>query len=319
MLAAAAWFAAPGCNFLDEVPDEASVYRLESNETALMQIYDARLHRWPVPYESLDLETSYGTTRVIASGPAEGQPLVLLHAMGLNATMWLPNVEALAVNHRVYALDTIGDLGKSRLYDHEHYPRDGGEMAGWLTEVMDGLGVESAVLVGSSMGGWIALNAAVHAPGRVDGLALLGPVGIKSPLKVLYRLFRFMLFPTESGKRSMVAWTLGDDPEVRAEFEQYMMTALDCRGKLPMPRTLSDDDLRSVTVPVLLLLGEDDNPVPDPEGLRAKAERLIAGIEVGILADTGHIMNVEEPGSVNRRILEFLGETAPAPAQVPGG
>jgi pimeloyl-ACP methyl ester carboxylesterase len=74
-----------------------------------------------------------------------------------------------------------------------------------------------------------------------------------------------------------------------------------------------------VTVPVLLLLGEDDNPVPDPEGLRAKAERLIAGIEVGILADTGHIMNVEEPGSVNRRILEFLGETAPAPAQVPGG
>jgi pimeloyl-ACP methyl ester carboxylesterase len=169
------------------------------------------------------------------------------------------------------------------------------------------------------MGGWIALNAAVHAPGRVDGLALLGPVGIKSPLKVLYRLFRFMLFPTESGKRSMVAWTLGDDPEVRAEFEQYMMTALDCRGKLPMPRTLSDDDLRSVTVPVLLLLGEDDNPVPDPEGLRAKAERLIAGIEVGILADTGHIMNVEEPGSVNRRILEFLGETAPAPAQVPGG
>jgi pimeloyl-ACP methyl ester carboxylesterase len=140
----------------------------------------------------------------------------------------------------------------------------------------------------------------------LDGLILLGPVGLRSPFKVLYRLFRFMLFPTESGKRDMVAWTLGDGPAVMAEFRDYMMTALDCRGKLPIPRTVSDDDLRSVTIPVLLLLGEDDNPVPDADGLKAKAERLLAGVEVGILLATGYLINVEEPDSVNRRILEFL-------------
>ena len=126
------FLACGGCDFPGEVPDEASVYRVASNEAALMEIYDARLDRWPVALETLYVETSYGPTHVIAGGPEAGPPIVLFHAMGLNATMWLPNMAALCSGHRVYAVDTIGDLGRSRLLDHECYPRDGGEMADWV-------------------------------------------------------------------------------------------------------------------------------------------------------------------------------------------
>jgi pimeloyl-ACP methyl ester carboxylesterase len=301
-----ACLAAAGCEFLDEVPEEGSVYRLRSNEEALMRMYEARLARWPVDFEDLDVGTSYGTAHLIASGPRDGPPVVMLHAMGLNATMWLVNISALSAAHRVYALDTIGDLGKSRLDDHDLYPRDGREMAGWLVEVLDGLGIERAAVVGSSMGGWIALNAAVHAPDRVGRLILLGPVGLRSPLGVLYRLFSFMLFPTESNKRKMIAWTLGDSPAVRSEFEEYMMTALDCRGRLPIPKTLSDDDLRSIEIPVLLILGENDNPVPDPAKQAERARGLVPDVRVEVIPGAGHLMNVERPGQVDKMVLDFL-------------
>ena len=157
------------------------------------------------------------------------------------------------------------------------------------------------------MGGWVALNAATHKPECVTGLVLLGPVGIRSPFSVLLRLFGFMLLPTESNKRKMVAWTLGDDPVVRAEFEEYMMTALDCRGKLPIPKSVPAKRLESMEAPVLLVLGEDDRPVPEPEKMKARAEELIRDVRVVVLPDTGHLMNVEEADEVNRLILEFIG------------
>lgn len=303
---AAACLAAGGCISLPEVPDETSVYRVKSNETTLMQTYDGRLRRWPVAFDTFYVETSYGPTHITACGPAGGEPVMLLHDMGLNGTMWLPNVGPLSRDYRIYAVDTIGDLGRSRLYDHECYPRNGREMSEWLMDVFRALGVERATLVGSSMGGWIAINAAVHAPESVTGLVLLGPVGLRSPREVLFKLFYFLLMPTESNRRKMVAWTLGDDPVVRAEFEDYMMTALDCRGNLPIPRTISDKHLRSIQAPVLLLLGEDDGPVPDAREIRARAERLIPNVGVVILPETGHLMNVEEADLVNRRMLAFL-------------
>jgi len=56
-----------------------------------------------------------GPTHVIASGPKDAPPLVLLHAATASATQWFPNVKNLSRNYRVYAIDTLGDAGMSKI------------------------------------------------------------------------------------------------------------------------------------------------------------------------------------------------------------
>ncbi|MCP4895985.1 MAG: alpha/beta fold hydrolase [bacterium] len=292
----------------------ASVDRAVASEQRVLQIYEARLEQWPVSYESLQVATSFGNTHVIACGDAANPPVVLIHAFGAGATMWAANVEDLARDHRVYAIDVIGDLGQSALDDPKVYPRDGRAYSSWLTEVFDGLGIEAANVVGSSMGGWITLNLAIHAPERVDRIALLGPMGIPPvTLKVMIRLLSLALFPTEGKKERLIDWAIGDHPAAVETYGEYLRAAMDCasRVRVAPPKKLSEKELARINAPTLLILGGKDGPIGDPDRSARRAKRTIPNVTVEILPDSGHMMSTEAPEVVNARLVEFFGEDMP--------
>ncbi|MCL4517406.1 MAG: alpha/beta hydrolase [Firmicutes bacterium] len=282
----------------------------QENEAKIMSMYEAKLATWPVPYEEGYVKTRYGTTHVIMSGPKEAPPLVLVHAMGVTSTMWLPNIAALSREYRVYAVDTIGDFGKSALDNLDRYPRNGREYSLWLTDVFDQLSIQKADIIGASMGGWITMNYAIYAPDRVNRIALLGPLGIRSSFQVLFRLMSVVLFPVQANKRSLIQWTLGDNPRARDAYTEYMLTAVNCRNRLGTPYAISGDNLRRIKAPVLLVLGGSDNPIGSAEKAAARAEKLIPDIQVEIMPKTGHLMNMEDPEFVNAAILKFLYQSA---------
>ncbi len=85
-------------------------------------------------------------------------PLLLLHASGVAGWSWLDNVEELSKHYRTYAIDTLGDAGKSVLSDLNNYPQDGQTQSDLYTEITDKLGVEQAYVVGASEGGFIGTN-----------------------------------------------------------------------------------------------------------------------------------------------------------------
>ena len=88
------------------------------------------------------------------------------------------HVSALGERHSVYALDTLGDAGRSI----QRAPiRDGNDSAVWLQDVLDGLDVPRAHLVGCSYGGWLAMLHTIHAPARTASLCLLDPAGFARP------------------------------------------------------------------------------------------------------------------------------------------
>jgi hypothetical protein len=60
-----------------------------------MSAYEAVMDAWPIPYQDFNVETGFGDTHVIACGPVDGQPVVLLHALFATAASWYRNVEAL--------------------------------------------------------------------------------------------------------------------------------------------------------------------------------------------------------------------------------
>ncbi|EGW37024.1 hypothetical protein DOT_5067 [Desulfosporosinus sp. OT] len=84
--------------------------------------------------------------------------------------MWLPNILALSRDYRTYAIDTIGDLGKSELDDLEKYPKNGQAYSEWLVDVFDVLGINQAFVIGESRGGWITINLSIYSSERVKGI-----------------------------------------------------------------------------------------------------------------------------------------------------
>lgn len=117
----------------------SSIFKTPEGHAKFMATYDATLSLWPVPYESLDVPTRFGSTHIIASGPKDASPLVLLHAASAGATMWFPNIAGLSRNYRTYALDTMGDAGKSIV---SLQPKSKSDYTEWLKDVFDKLNIE---------------------------------------------------------------------------------------------------------------------------------------------------------------------------------
>lgn len=159
-------------------PEYQSVYKSPQAEAVYIAAYDQVLEAWPVPYETRYVPTAYGDTHMIISGPEDGEPLILIPGSMGDATMWSPCISAFARTYRVYALDTIGDVGKNKMV--EPFPDPAGA-AEWLTDVLDALGIEKVFMAGYSQGGFFTANYALYKPERLKKIALLAPAATLAP------------------------------------------------------------------------------------------------------------------------------------------
>jgi pimeloyl-ACP methyl ester carboxylesterase len=162
-----------------------SVFKSPQAEAAYMAAYDSALAKWPVPYEEKYVPTTYGDTYMIVSGPANGEPLILIHGWGSNAAHWSLNIAALAQSYRVYALDIIGSVGRSKPVKTFS---GRASFAEWLTEILDALEIEKANMVGYSYGGFITTCYAIEKPERLNKVVLLAPAATFLPFSKEWNL-----------------------------------------------------------------------------------------------------------------------------------
>jgi hypothetical protein len=155
-----------------------SVFKHPQAEAAYIAADDAALETWPVPYEARYVPTKYGDTHMIISGPEDGEPLILIPGAISDATIWSGSIADFARTYRVYALDTMGDVGKNKMV--EPLPDPAG-VAEWLTKVIDALEIEKAFMVGYSQGGFFTANYAIHNPERLKKIVLLAPAATPAP------------------------------------------------------------------------------------------------------------------------------------------
>lgn len=275
--------------------------------------YDKLLQKWPIPFESTTIPTRFGSTHVIVSGPVDAPPLVLLHGLQATALVWRPNVVSLSRHFRVYAIDIIGQGGKStssqRLYQRQ-------QLADWMCEVFDALGIKQAALVGNSYGGFIALNQALLAPARVKQVVLINPGGVFVSvfpflLTLVWSLFKqTMSFhakppkPTMSQMLGKNVQLTGDDAEWEALLSLVTFNwEVKVNGVYPVK--FSNTELRSIEKPVLLLMGDNDL-VYDPIATLKIAQQRMPSLQAHRVAGAHHIAAMAKPEEVNDMILKFL-------------
>jgi len=283
-----------------------SSFRTPEGEARYIDAYNATLALWPVPFDSQEVNTRCGLTHIIVSGPTGAPPLLLLHGMNLSATMWFPNVADLAHRYRVYAVDTIGSASKSVA---SQPLKNRADLADWLDDVCDGLGIACTHILGHSHGGWIALNYAMSAPARVKRLILLAPAGALVPLAMQFyvRGIPTLLFPVRPLITSFMRWMTAEGFVVKEPFvEQFVLGAKNFKSQIRVPPSVfTDAELRKITAPTLLLLGAQE-VIYDPRAAAKRARGLVPNIKVEIIPNSSHGLPMEQPRLVNERVLTFL-------------
>ena len=221
--------------------------------------YDAVLRRWPVPVEAIELTSPYGTTRVNACGPAGAPPLILLNGGGTTSTVWFANVASLSQVRRVYAVDRIGEAGRSQ--SASGTPRDSviktvDDLLGWLDQVIAGLGLERAELAGHSYGGWLALSYALRHQDRVARLVLLDPTQSFAGFKPSYLLHAVPIVVRPSADRveRFLAWETGG-ADLDADWLRLYRLGAEYRGaKVVTGGRPGAEQLREFAKPTLVVL-----------------------------------------------------------------
>ena len=299
---------------------------------ALMPVLSASadtvdLPYYPGPVRMLDVD---GRPLAVLDTGGDGAPVVLVHGLGTNLSIWRATISALhAAGHRVVALDLPG-YGLSGKTEVSGTMAD---FAGAVVGVMDALGLRQPDVVGISMGGQIALTLALDQPRRVRRLALLSPAGIETFTDAQAAALVGVMTPaaiagtTEAQAQANVranfsaydpdrdGWVLEQRRAVvaRDDFQDYAAAnAASVAGMLGGPVF---PRLGALAVPTLVLYGADDALIPNrflhptlTTADVAQAARAIPGAEVHLVDDAGHLVMLEQAQAVNRHLVRFLAE-----------
>ncbi len=260
--------------------------------------------------------TAFQTREVVVAGTrlrlidtGTGPAVVFLHGFGASIYSWRHQLEpVLQAGHRVVAYDNRG-FGLSDRPDSGY---DNAAYVELLLTLLDSLDIADAVLVGHSMGGQIAAEAAVVAPGRVRGLVLLDPAGHRGP--VARRALRqiAMQLVTRTAVAATLRYCFADPRRVTTQdIDQYYAPVAGPGGRRAVARVLGEyrfDALRGsaqrITAPTLVLWGAADRVIAFSNIADLASE--LPRAAVSIIRDAGHNPQEEQPEEVNRQIIAYL-------------
>ena len=265
------------------------------------------------------IQLAQGCTHYELTGPEAERPVVLIHGFSVAYFIWDDTFRALAsAGHRVLRYDLLG----RGFTDRPHIRYELGAFVRQLRELLDGLHIAQADLVGLSMGGVIAAGFTVEFPARVRRLALIDPIGSEPmPLNPAYKAallpgiseVLLSLFGTEQMVRNLAAdffdpsdiERVQDRYRAQMQFRGFKRAILSTlRNKVLSGSPETYERLGRLGTPVLLLWGRNDSTLPlwQSEPILKRVPRA----EFRVIEEAGHIPHVEKPEIVNPLLLQFL-------------
>lgn len=277
--------------------------------------YETIIDGWPVPCEEHDVETTFGSTHVVASGSPSAPPLILLHGASATSVMWHPVIAELSNSYRCYCVDTITEANKSVAAR----PVQGiADLVDWLHQLVSGLGFTRSRVVGLSYGGWLAAMLALHAPQRVSHLVLACPAATLAPLTVQFfaRVLTPGLLRSRSLARRALQWLsvtpdAARDPAVDLVVESFI-ACRPIRPEIVQPTVLTDNELGQLPARTTVLIGDREVIYRGgPTAAVARAQQHIPVAHARLLPNAGHLLTLDCPQLLTAEILAGLADPRP--------
>lgn len=261
-------------------------------------------------------------TRYWAVGDGKSA-VILLHGLGRYIEHWEDNIEALAQNRRVYALDLVG-AGCS---DKPHVIYSIPYLTEFLHKFMNVLGIERATFIGASLGGAIAMQFAIQFPVQVEKLVLSGSAGLGKEVSVYLRVYSLPIIgevfggPSRKGSAELMCQIFYDKDLItnRLIDIDYEMSSLPgaqystlsaLRSYVNIWGARNDayrpilDHLEEIEAPTLLIWGAQDQILPLAHAQRAIKK--LPNARLHIFETCGHAPNIECAEKFNAVVNEFL-------------
>lgn len=241
-----------------------------------------------------------------------GLPVVFLHAFPLNRTMWDPQLGALVAECRCIAIDMrgAGESAPAAPYTMDRFADD-------VVGVLDVLQIERAVIVGLSMGGYVAFALWRRHPGRVRAFVLADTRATADTPDVAGRRRWLMDMAETQGSTAVanaqITGLVGKTTRERRpdiyDATHRMIAQAPVGGIIGgiealMTRPDSTPTCATITVPTLVVVGEEDVITPAKEVRRMQES--IPGSSLEVLRQAGHLSNLERPAAFNTVVSEFL-------------
>jgi 3-oxoadipate enol-lactonase len=241
-----------------------------------------------------------------------GMPLLFVHAFPLNRTMWAPQVSALVERCRCVAADYrgFGESTRQGPFTVEQYADD-------LAGLLDHLHIDKVVFVGCSLGGYVALAFWNRHRDRVRALVLADTRSTADTPEAIAKRRQTIDRVTTEGSTaianaqiaSLVGATTREKQPDTYDAVHRMMAQAPVDGivgalEAMMKRPDSTPLLSGIDVPTLIIVGDEDTLTP-PDAAQAMHER-IPGSRLEIIAQAGHLSNLERPAAFNHVLAEFL-------------
>jgi pimeloyl-ACP methyl ester carboxylesterase len=245
--------------------------------------------------------------------PAHGPRIVLIHGFGTANTSWSTVGPLLArAGYATYALDLGGFGLSSKAWEASYgHPDQADLVAAW----MEHLGLDTAMIVGHSMGGNVAAHLALRHPQRVTRLVLAAPAILNGLVATPRQLSGLVQVPAlRLAARLAVRWLIkrGDFSQFEASNPQVLRVfrtadwdqALVAAARDSWANQLSPEQLRSIKVATLLLWGTDDRTIPVTDSTRLKA--LLPHARFVSMPGAGHMAHEEDPHGFVDRVLSAM-------------
>jgi pimeloyl-ACP methyl ester carboxylesterase len=284
----------------------SSIYKSAEGRAEILRLYDEALDSLG-DHASRRVQTRYGETHVLALGPEDAPPLVFLPGGNFLNPTCLRWFAPLAERFRVYAPDIVGQPGRSA----QARPSPKGEgHAWWVEDVLDGLSLDRAPLVGLSYGAGVAIRTAGYAPERVSKAALVSPAGIVSGpvrpmiLEVAVPMIAYRLAPNDERllRAAEPILTEPDDLATRQLGAVYRHVRLDAG----LPRMASREELSRFDAPVAVFACEGDVFFPGAAVVE-RAARIFRNLAGAVcLPGCRHVPSAGAFRRINREIRTFL-------------
>ncbi|GIJ36338.1 alpha/beta fold hydrolase [Micromonospora sediminimaris] len=281
-----------------------------------LRAYTEAFAALPDPTETIDVRTDYGIVRVYrfaGTGADDGgtnTPLLLLPGRASGTPVWADNVPLLLPIGDVYTVDLLGEPGMSV----QNRPIDSDEaQAEWLHQTLQALPPDEFHLVGLSIGGWTAVNLALHRPDHIASMTVIDPVYVFAdmPFGTIVRSIPAALpWLPRSWRDSFNSYTAGgapveDEPVadmIEAGMQHYKL-------RLPQPTRISEERLRRLDLPVLAIIA-GESVMHDPQQAVETARRALPRGTVRLYPGASHAVNGEQPERIAADIAGFVEETA---------
>ena len=315
----------------DYKPD-LSLYKSEEGYKKMMSWYNRVQEEISVDHESVFADTRFGKTHFILAGKENLKSILLIPGVAGCAPLWRHQINAFSEHFRVFAIDIVGQPGKSAANPPSVFNDD---FTDWLEDIIHSLNLDRPHIVGVSTGGTTAMDMAIRNPDLIDKTVMCGPTGLaraRLPFRQWLLTARKKNTDALSDDLTASSFSKPRSGETFGSFDRQLargmalgtkhyrvdkslgvynektsrvdiIKALRVIGKFFF--SVDKKRLKSFKNKGLLIFGEFE-VLYNPWKISKRLQKLIPSLQIEIVKDAGHAAIYDQPKAVNKLVLDFL-------------